>query len=308
MPTYTLLDISREENVTPEGIEVTRVFHCTPYSARAAVYDTLIGGVRLRGGILSRVLPASDPYFPWCRVDSIQTSMLDEDYLVSPSPGVSPLRVGSPYNGPAVMTVHYKTPHYTAPEEIELVNQSWEFSAQNLTLPNERYGWKNDDPISPSNDDDPSELLAFSGIAATKTIPRLEYAITRHLIPRKPINAIMKLLGRINKTTFTVGRDRYPPGTLRFDSASASQKVTNRGIKFFDVTYKFAVMPVFDWIDEKKLKQGFVTWNRLFDPRKGFWRRVVLFKDPKRGIYLFDTDIKGLKSKGFRLLFDRVSS
>src|SRR5262249_37866638 len=162
---------------------------------------------KLIGGRLVRYPPMYEPAFRWARVSEIACDPLEEDFLKAPSPGSNPWLFSSPYNGPARLRVTYKTPARGASQddidqsqgqgaeeqqEIDLANEFWEFSAVNLTLPNSRYGWENKTSTSLP----PSELLQNSGIAATKTIPRIEFALERKMLLRKPINAILKMLGR----------------------------------------------------------------------------------------------------------------
>ena len=81
---------------------------------------------------------------------------------------------------------------------------------------------------------------------------------------------------------------------MRATSASASRKLTNRGLKYFDISYTFAVMPLWDKIDVLNgggttWTDGWVTWNRLFDPvgaapggagaKQPLWRKVVWVND-----------------------------
>lgn len=317
---YTIKEEARSELLSPSGVQTTRVFLVNPWAARGEAYADLLGGVYLIGGRLVRVPPLSDPAYLPARVSEIRCEPIDDDTLNGDVYGnnYNPLLRHAPYRSPARLTVTYKTPDGSAgdplgpndpgtidnaagngtseAQEIELATLAWDFSAQNLTLPNKYYHW--------AGGSDAGRLLQNQNIAATKTIPRFEISLERKFLVRKPVTAICALLGKINQNPIRVGFDTYPAETVRFDSAQVRQAITNLGIKFFNVTYKFTVMPVFERVETGA--DAFVGWNRLFNPRTGQWTLVNTVGGGEK-IYKYDQGITqtlaGRAVRGFNLLF-----
>ncbi|VTS03273.1 hypothetical protein [Tuwongella immobilis] len=320
---YTLTEVSRKEVITPEGMTIEKKMLCKPGSARFEAYSALTGTVRLVAGRIIRVPPARDPRAPWCRVAEVKMDPIEESYPETPGTLTPLQRAADYFADPVSLTVIYRTPEQTeeedqaqgdSPQEIDLASMTWEFSGQNITLPNNRYGWENAVDTQP-----PAELLQRSDVAVTKLIPRIELVMVRHRCRTKPLNGILAMLGRINSTTIRLAGDTYPAETVRFDAATATRKISNFGFRFFELTYKFAVHPTYDDMGKPGIpspgnpnpppvtSKGFVGWNRLFDPRTGFWRRVQLMKNKDRSIHLLDKDVQqtlgGKTVRGFNLLF-----
>jgi hypothetical protein len=317
---YTIKEESRSEMLSPAGVQTTRVFQVSPWAARGEAYADLLGGVRFIGGRLVRIPPLSDPAYLPARVSEIRTEPVEEDTLNGDVYGnnYNPLLRHAPYRGPARLTVTYKTPDGSASDplgpndpqtidnaagsgssevqEIELATLGWDFSAQNLTLPNKYFQW--------AGGTDGGKLLQNQNVAATITIPRFEISLERKFVIRKPVVAICALLGKVNQESVRIGFDTYPAETVRFDSAQVRQAITNLGIKFFNITYKFTVMPVYDTIETGA--KAFVGWNRLFNPRTAQWTKVHVVGDGAP-IHRFDTTVSqtlaGRVVSGYGLLF-----
>lgn len=322
---YTIKECSRSEVLSPSGVQTTRTFLVEPYNARGECYADLLGGVRLLGGRLVRVPPLSDPAYLPARVSEIRCEPIEQDTLNGAVFGNSynPLLRNAPYSGPAELTVTYKTPDGSPGDplgpndaetidnaagkgagefqEIELATLAWDFSAQNLTLPNKFYQW--------AGGADAGKLLQNTNVGATKTIPRFELSLERKFIPKKPTQAIIQNLGKVNQAAIRVGFDLYPAETLRFDSAQVRQAITNVGLKFFNITYKFTCMPVFEKTEGGAVAH--VGWNRLFNPRTGRWTTVQVAGDGTK-IYPYDQTIiqtlAGRAVRGFNLLFHPMAS
>jgi hypothetical protein len=311
-------EVSRKEKLTFSSTEVTRVIDVYPWSGRLVVARALLGSVTLIGRRLVRILPARDPHMPWAFCQDVSIEAIEDDYMIEPSSGAPPLTRSGDYSLLARLTCTYK--NYDSEEqdqdqqsqsndsqqEIEIASLAWDFSGQSLTLPN-RFLIYEDDPAGGAGG---NETPLGSEVAATYSIPKFDVLLARHYVIQKPVNAILKTLGRVNTSTFRIGFDQYPAATLRFDSAQITQKLTSQGMKYFDVTYRFAVMPVWDrYMASFNNPQGpgFVGWNRVFDPRKAIWRPVVWNDNRGRGIYLLDEDVTmtlgGRVVKGFNLLF-----
>ncbi len=307
----TILEESRSVETTPEATTITRVFKVFPYGEVLNVVGSLLGGVRQVAGALIRVPPARDPWRPWCFCQSVKEEGIGS-ISGSSSGSTDHLANRNGYTEGARLTATYKTLDYDAsqegqglgpPEEIELASESFDFSAVQLTLPTKRYGWNDIDiPSNPI-----LALLAKTGVAGVKTLPRIQYALTRHYVVKIPIKAITQQLGRLNKEQVRFGTTIWPKETVRFESLSAQRKVTTFGVKFFDVSYKFAIQPIWDRCAEGN-EDGYVGWNRLFRPDTGKWQYVGLAADPTKRIYMLDQDgpsqtIRRIEWKGFNLLF-----
>lgn len=327
---YTLNEISRQEKLTASGLEVTRVLDVEPYAARGQAYSDLIGGVRLVGGRLVRFPPLADPAFRWCRVAEITTDPIDEsDYLVAPSQSYNPYRLTAQYHGPARLTVVYKTPEggqtpddidkgggdgTDEAQEIELADESWDFSNTQVPIPNTAMAWERTDGSSPSAPLPPGSVLnQASTLSARKLIPKLDYALVRKFVVRKPTTAILQMLGRVNKSSIRLGGDLYLPEMVRFDAASARRSITNLGIKFYEMTFKFCINPIWDtyWKGpgEAVTATGYVGWNRFYYFEKDRWQYMHNRRTANRRTYQFDEDapaqrLGGRQVKGFKLLFN----
>jgi hypothetical protein len=327
---YTVKELSRVEKIMSTGLEVTRVLDVAPYAARGEAYNDLLGGVRLIGGRLVRFPPLADPAFPWCRVSDITTEPIDDtDYLVAPSPSYNPLRVAAPYKNAARMTVVYRTPEGGQDEndidngegdgtneaqEIDLADESWEFSNSQVQIPNTTMAWERTDGGTSASPLPPGSVLnPNSALAARMLIPKLDYTLVRKLVVRKPTQAILLNLGRVNKKRIRLGPDTYEAECVRFDGASARRAITNRGVKFYEVTYKFCVNPIFDsyWKGPgaDTNARGYVGWNRFYRFDQDRYMYVSNPKNANRRVYQYDEDdavqvLGGRTVKGFLLLFN----
>ena len=329
----TAVEISRAVKATRTGIEVTRVIDVEPYSAWFSVCSTILGGVRLVGGVLYRTPPWSDPTVPWAFADSVDVEGLGAFTGLPPSDLASTLAASNYYRR-ARLTIVYKSlevpdqdnPDQSEQKEMDLSSETMDFGVQNVTIPGSTFYWR----YAPSA---PMPTI----IPYVKRIPNLKLTYARHFVLKKPVNAITQLVGRINYYSFRIGGSTWPAETVRFEGANVTQKVTNLGVQYHDITYTFAVMPVFDWIalsEEKynlgpdpaggsteritagvktpsKVKRAYVGWNRTPRLDRTFWDRPVSFsEDPAynyRGIHEYDKDVKqtlrGGEVAGFRLLF-----
>lgn len=318
---YEVLQQGTEEVFGYDEQSVVRKLLITPWSARKEFYGDVLGGVTLRGGRLFRVLPQRHPEFPWLFAQVARAVPYEEDYGAQPQ--TDNVLARTPNYTSALVDLTYKrfdndldgdgpgnssnsnsnsnSPSSSEQQEIDLATMTWDFSARNLKLPNQWYIWKDG-----YNTDEP---LPNQEVQVTKMFPGLQMVLTRHLVQFLPQDAILGQLGRLNSQRFQLGGKFYEPETLRFDSAKASRKVTSQGFKFYEISYTFAVQPVFDYINQLVDNQrGWVGWNRLYDPKKGFWRYVKSNTTPARTIYDMDVDgpkqtIRGVEVGGYKLLF-----
>lgn len=318
---YTAREVSVEEDFSQDAQIVTRVLNVDPWSSRAEFLADVGGGVRIVGNRIWRQLPARDPAYPWLRAKSVKFKPLGEDPGTL-SDAVNHLRTRAVYTT-AVAVVTYTQPDFetgdsttgadqaeterpqqSEQEELDLATVGWDFSARALRLPNHQFVWS--DAVGGAADG----LLVNSDTSVTKVMPGVQLVATRHLVPRKPLNAILGQLGRVNKVPVTIAGDTYPAESLRFDSAKATRKFTNRGAKFYELTYTWSCQPVYDRIALPPVATlfGYVGWNRLFDPRAGYWRYVRDNTAQANLIYRYDEDgptqsLNGRDTKGFALLF-----
>jgi hypothetical protein len=307
--TTIISEISRKVKKTRTGVEIDRVLKVDPYADADAVCDVLLGVVVFKSGALSRTAPLFDPYYPYAACEHCSIEGIG---AIGPfaGAGLGVLGAKNEYES-AKIAVHYRTNDHSDDQnlsEIELASESHDFGGQQLTLPNKLYA-------VPQSSGVPA-TMASQGMSAVKTFPRLDFQLTRHFVPRKPIQAALALMGRVNKRPITVGFDVYPPETLRFDGMNTKRAYTNAGVKFFEIQHKWAVQGTYDLIMEPAgsstlltTTTGYVGWNRIFNPQTGAWMRPTLIGGDKRPLYLFDDDytqqVSGFGTvKGFDLLFN----
>lgn len=333
----TVKEVDRKVSVDAESMSVTRTLDVYPYADYLKVVNLLLGGYSNVGPLLYYRAPARDPYHPFCFCQSIDIDGVGAIGTTQPD-GITILNAKNGYSICARLTAVYKPlGKATADEvenadddgndsdekpqekpEIDRAEQSWTFAAQQLTLPTEYYRFKNGGGPHPS---------LVKGINATKKIPRIEYSLMRHFVVNIPVDAITALIGRINRDPFRVGKAVWPAECLRFDGADVKQKITNRGMKLYDVSYKFSVMPIIDTYADGETQEivtsayspdkvtvpasttsGRVGWNRVYRPERGYWDKLVLQSDADRQIYNYaedytQTNSRGREVGGFNLLF-----
>jgi len=339
----TVSEVSRTVSYNRDSLTVTRILNVRPYSAIGLLAYQMLGGARFINGRIRRILPSRDPWLPQCFCESIESTGGGKFLGAVPAENNANamLNAQNVYDF-GILTVSYKTPEKSTPEEveaaseegddggsenseIELASQSWDFSAQALTLPLNFYQFKNGNPTNTAQ---------LTNVNATKTIPKIDYNLMRHRVARRPIQAITALVGRVNKNPFNLGVAVWPAETLRFEGAHIDQKITMDGFKFFDISYKFTIMPIFDFVatsmQTKEMKttgsggsgdpfvtkevvvpsktaKQFVGWNRIYRPDMGYWDRLVEhgFAPPYRNVYKDDQEITQTGvGKGFNLLFN----
>ena len=328
MPVITnceIKEISRKATYGRDGLTVTRVLDVYPFEQAAPLAYEMLGGPRYQNGRIWRRLPERDPWLPQCFCENIESEGMGVFHGAIPQANNASYMLASKnlYEF-ARLTVTYKTPEKETPEEkeaasedegdeaseIELASQTFDFSAQSLTLPLSQLKFKYGAAGGTS---------MIQGVNGTKVMPRIDYALQRHEVARRPLVAITSLLGRINKNAFNLGIAIWPAETLRFEGANITQKLTSDGFKFFDINYKFCIQPVYDLcatsteavdsagkiITPSNTALKFVGWNRIYRPDRGYWDTLNEVKTPTRGIYNYDTDVvqTGIAT-GFNLLFN----
>jgi hypothetical protein len=317
-------ELTREEDWTRESVQVTRSFLCDPASQVDLLLAKLLGQVVLVGNRYVTTIPHRDPIRPECFCVSAKVKPFD----VLNSPGNVPNGMAivdaKNFSGVAAVQAVYKTldyqlkeqnPNSNEKDEKEIASEAFDFGARQLTLPNAYFA-------TCSGSD--KVLLAQEGQQLTKTLPTVEMQLVRHFSANLPYKAITQLCGRVNGTlsggtvsgAFAVGKRSWEAETVRFDGLHSMRKFTTKSPPLYELTYKFAINPIYDRIDDSCSAlgpptdfppQGYVGWNRIFRPKTGLWTRVKHFKDDTRFIYQLDGEITqtlgGRTVTGFDLLF-----
>lgn len=327
----TVYDEGRTFSMTRDGVRVERTLRVTPFSEVPYVCDLLLGGVRLIGGNLFRLLPCRDPWLPWCVCTEVSAEGIGTWTGDSPSGLYNIIRRAS-YSEGCRLKVTYETPSGgnstmdprdgeaedppgqmpappngggvdpTAQQEIDLATDNYDFRVQHLTMDGALMGYAR------AIGQQPVATLAIANSFATKTIPQIDITLTRNYVIRPPFDAINNLVGRINAAALTKGRKSWAADTLRFDGLKASRQTTSFGVKHYQLNYSVAFMPYRDVLGEGGV--GYVGWNRKFHFTRGGggrWWYVVLNDNPNKSLYDYDTDygqtIGGSNVTGFQLLF-----
>jgi hypothetical protein len=315
----TIYDEGRKVSLdAKDKVTVTRTLRVTPYLDSKMVAETLLGAVATGAGTFTRRPPARDPWHLFAFAKSINIDGLGVYGSGNPS-GTSMLDAINGYSEGARLTVTYETrdaeesqeddEHETdEDEEIDLAKESWNLSAKQITLPLDYYCWENF-RLFPA----PDPAVNGKNLEATKTIQAMEFSLTRLRVPRVPFLTISKLLGKVNEEAFTSRLYFFPPETMLFDSVSTNRSISWNGVKEYELTYKFKIMPVYDLVyiadeaeeGERPKPSGaldWVGWNRLYDHSIGMWRKIV----PTR-FSIYDWDTLG-NPAGFKALFNPRAS
>lgn len=298
-----LYEINREESFGRDGLEITRTLRIEPMTARGLLIDALLGGVRLIGGRLFRTRPARDPAYPWCFCTDVKITPFE--VLNTPGSNVGLLQLlASNYSESATVVATYKTLDHEEKDdngsgnedsEKELSSETWDYSARQLTLPNQYWKWHGTD-----------ELLIRTNTNLTKTFGQIDYTIARHFCLRRPNTAMTQMLHRVNKNPFRMPDFVWPAETLRYEGGQVSNKRTNKGQKFYEIAHKFMVQPTYAKISGAET--DYVGHNRIYRHDTGFWEKPEAVNANADRIYQHDEDapaqtIRGGSVKGFALLF-----
>jgi hypothetical protein len=305
---YTVHEQTREVDASGADATVVRTLLVTPYSEHVTALADLLGYIRSVGGTLVRNYPHRDPWMPWLWCTKAKAVpfggvLTATDSAVSGTAQLDALNTAAS----ALVTATY-TPmtidrqQLESAEEKDLATQSWEFSARQMRIPNRFMRFKFNT----------ADTTYDAETVASVVIPQIDYRLTRQYCLRKPTDAILKNLGKINKSEFRIGTDNYPAGTLRFEAASSSQKMTVQGLRFFELTYCFSCVPLYDTVYPGNA-MDYVGWNRVFNSLRGYWEEAVWANNSTLGIYRYDEDtavqtLGGATVSGFDLLFHRKAT
>ena len=334
MATYHIRDIDTKitgsQKSGKSDLTISRKMFCTPYTGVPTLMGDLLGGYKLVSGRV-RVIPSlRHPLFPWTRCSDVSVeghesfgyvpnvSIAGKAGLLRTPVPVIPSGVtddwGNTGVGSAIVTATYTLP--TLPEkeaggggddadqQMDIASESWDFGGQRLTQLNEYLRWV----VS-------GRPKRKENFLVTKTLTELRCQLVRHRVIRMPAITIGALQDTINKSQFRIVNTILPPETVRFEGASASRRITtSQGLQFYEVTYKFAIRLIVDYTESSGATKTYVGWNRIYNPEKGWWERMVnfpIYSTGSRGIYLYDEDIYPASTqpnakpiRGMQYLFD----
>lgn len=325
----TVYDEGWRATLTRDGVETHRVLRVTPSSEAAYVCDLLLGGCRLIGGFLFRIPPARDPHLPWCICQSVEVEGVGA-YTGDTESGLQNIIKRSTYSQGWRLHVTYRTPEAgqstldprdgdlenppgqqsspptgqgtepTNQQEIDLASESYDWSYEYAPLDGQFMGF------APNVGETVTRLLSSSNVFVRKRIPKIDVQLIRHYVIRAPWEAISKLAGTVNKTAFTRARVSWPKETMRFDGLQTSRKLTSFGIKFWELTFKFQILTLWDNISSGG--KGYVGWNRMYDVKDKVWSYVVGAENTSKTLFEYDEDnysttVSGATVAGFKALF-----
>lgn len=309
---------ARTVRASQGSLEITRDFYLEPYLAYPRVMEALMGTVRLVGRRLVRVPPLRDPHHPWCYCTDVSVEMVHPEAVSAGGPFASAalaVAAAETITGGALVRTVWKSPDAstadsrdnaggpgtTPQQERDLAEESFTYGAKNITLPNERLKWEGT-----------SEALVNTNVQAVKTVPSLDYTLTRHFVLKLPHRALTQLMGKINNDELRVASVTWPPETMRLDGASARRKISILGLPFYDLTLRWAIQPAYEPVEDGASNDpDWVGWNRFFRPDTGLWEYAEWVSTAER-VYLHDTTVTqtgfGIDITGFDLLFTGLSN
>lgn len=306
------VDIQQSFQAGSSSSTLTRKFYIYPFQSWPEAAEDLLGGYQVVSNGLVRIWPHRHPRCPWLYCTGVGCDPFSAPaYVVgSTVPDVvGSSRLNDTLSATSgILTATYSLPNLTTGEidsngeEVALAQESWDFGGRALQLKGTymKYEQTND------ADDAPNEESQ-----AVMMLPEITILIQRFKVLRIPVNAIAQNYAKINKSAITLVSSTFPAETVRFDGATTMRRLTTaRGLAFYEVGYKFAVNPIWDFTYEGPSTNSYVGWNRSFNYRKGYWEYKNWKGKPTRRMYLIDEDtvqqtIQGQVVKGMPLLFDR---
>jgi hypothetical protein len=151
-------------------------------------------------------------------------------------------------------------------------DEAWDFSAQVMSLIGNNFG------------QNPNNLTWSDGTPITnltsiiKIIPKIEFLQKQVFVADLPNQTQINLIGQINDGTLFAGasggdqKNQWPEGTVLLTGLPAVRRWRFDGQQIFEVGPKFAINMYQDQLEDGST--GYVTWNRLYRPTKGYWDTV----------------------------------
>lgn len=153
----------------------------------------------------------------------------------------------------ARVTIGYSTRQYDQATTADpIITRRRVASGQMMTLPNTGLAWADGD----------GGIIENPEVQAAKFVGQITHAITLHRVVTVPWATIRSLVGKVNNATF----EGAAAECLLFDSLEEEQVVTQNGTDASNVTLNF--------IERNVDGNTLVTWNHLYDPGTGTFRRV----------------------------------
>lgn len=328
MATYVAQQFAEEVSGSMDSLNVNCSYYITPANLIQGAIADLTGGYRRLGRIIVFIPPRRHPAWPWCRVSSFKIKPFEElqyssNAVVTGAAGFDRIILPRAANfgaiGKCELDVVFSKPDKPESsfpqqgggggdqnQEMELATQSWEFAGRNFTVAQKYYKFEFSGD-GPQTEDNQVQFI----------VPEVHVEMTRHMCLAPPKDSILQCGGKINKVAVRLGPFNWPKETVRFESCSASQKITTgQGLPFWDITYKFAILAMWGKCisapgssdDGRPITtMDWVGWNRVFNPAKGAWERK-LNKTTNDPIHRFADDDCSLTYKntnlvGFPVLF-----
>lgn len=287
---------SCKESFAFDQSRATRLFH-VPWTRRLDAVQELVGYIVVVGGSIVRFGSARYPDAPRLRCRNVDIEPFGGDRSVLTFGDLfQPI-----YKTGALLTATYESPKTvdeaepeqftstTAAQEIALVTEQHDFSAEFLTLPENTFKYRETVGESP-------QLIKDTTFG--KLLPQVEISHTRHFVPIIPEDTINDLLGKVNNASFPPTTNAFgnsrgrAAGTLLFIGAGARRVSTVNGIGVWEIMCKFLYRPskirttggVNDAGTTINTAGQFAGWNRIFMPKIGDWRKP-LTNSGEREIY-----------------------
>lgn len=235
-----------------DGLSITRTYLITPGSQWLAAVRQLLGGIKHVGGNLIRVPGLVDPELPGMFCEEVAVEGVGQ-FTSGVAVSGYQLFINAPAYDAVRLTVKYST---YIPDDVDLLTEDFDITAQCLTLPDEYYGFLGTGTIG---NDMPTVPPGNTKIGANITQPTISYGLVRHCVAKLPDAAMRRLLGRINQNAMTLDivtgavheiddnkaanisylktSKTFPAETLRYDGANVRRKISLFGVHFYEVTY-----------------------------------------------------------------------
>ena len=156
-----------------------------------------------------------------------------------------------------------------------VTDEGWDFSAQTMSLIGNNFGQANPQSLMWS---DSSPITNLTSII--KIIPRVELMQKQVFCAHLPPIALRNLIGQVNGAPLSLGasgqggQSQWPVGTALLTGLPVVRRWRFDAQQVFEVNIKLAVSMYQDKLEDGST--GYVTWNRLYRPYKGYWDTVAV--------------------------------
>ena len=163
---------------------------------------------------------------------------------------------------------------------FRVTDETWDFASQTMSMIGNNFG-QNPNNIVWESDGVPITNLT----AIIKIIPKVEFTQRQTYRATLPDPAMQALIGCVNDGPLTMGavgagaRNQYPEECVLLSGLPAVRRWRFDGRMIFESGVKMAVNVFKDTLADGST--GYVTWNRLYRPKPGYWDRVLLGESQK---------------------------